>query len=279
MSKKKKKQRPPLPELPAGVGLIDSHCHLDMAAYQNDRQEVIARARAAGVDTIMTIGIDRASSAAAVEIAANTPGVHAAVGVHPHHSAETTDDDYNAIRELARRPEVVAYGEIGLDYVKDYAPAPVQRRHFSRQLGLAKELNLPVIIHDREAHEDCMAILAEHGPYPAGGVMHCFSGGMKLAEEVMDLGFFVSIPGVVTFNKAETMQEVARFVPLERLLVETDGPFLTPVPYRGQRNEPAYVLYTAARIAALRGIELAQLAHAVCTNTNQLFGLDRGERP
>jgi len=273
MSRKKKKNRAPLPDLPAGCYLVDSHCHLDMSAYADDCAEVIARAKQAGVAKVMTIGIDLPSSQAAVALAESYPNIFAGVGVHPHHAAETTDADYDRIYALAAHPKVKAYGEIGLDYVKNYAPEAVQKEHFIRQVELAKELSLPLIIHDREAHDDTMAILRAHAPFAAGGVMHCFSGDISLAKAVIDLGFFLSIPGVVTFNKADTMQQVAREIPLKHLLVETDGPFLSPDPWRGKRNEPAYTLYTAARIAALKGVELAEVAAATTANAETLFGI------
>jgi len=277
---KRKKRRPPLPALPSGANVIDTHCHLDMSAYAEDRRQVIERGFAAGLAAIVTIGIDRPSSEAAVRLAARHDGVYASVGSHPHHAAETSEADYAAIKALASHDKVRAYGEIGLDYVKDYAPRQVQIEHFIRQVRMAKELSLPLIIHDREAHDDTMAILRAHAPYPDGGVMHCFSGDMKLAEAVMALGFHISIPGVVTFNRAETMQEVARHVPLSRLLIETDGPFLTPEPYRGKRNEPAYVLYTAAKIAAIRKMEIRTLAQWTTANARRLFSLeDRCEGP
>ncbi len=170
---------------------------------------------------------------------------------------------------------MVAYGEIGLDYVKNHAPRPAQLDHFRRQIELAKGLDLPLIIHDREAHADVMAGLRAAAPFPRGGVMHCYSGDIKLAAEVVELGFHLSIPGIVTFAKAEVLQEVARTIPLTSMLIETDGPYLAPVPFRGQRNEPAYVLYTAAKVAELRQISIDEVARQTTANAVALFRLDR----
>lgn len=267
----KNAQTAPLPVLAPGTTLIDTHCHLDFPDYQADLEQVLARARDAGVDRIVSVGIDLPTSRAAIELAARHPALFATVGVHPHHVKELAAADYARLRELARHPRVVAYGEIGLDYVKDYSPVASQRDHFSRQVQLAADLALPLIIHDREAHADTMAILREAMPLPADGVMHCFSGDAALAEEVLALGFYISIPGVVTFPKAEAMQEAVRQVPLDRLLLETDGPFLAPVPRRGKRNEPQLLLHTAQKVAALKGIPLDEVARATTANAERLF--------
>jgi len=261
----------PLPE--QAPALIDTHCHLDFPDYQGDLAEVLARAAKVGVAEIITVGIDLATSRKACELAASLPGVYATVGVHPHHVNEMGPDDYPALRELAARPEVVAYGEIGLDYVKEYSPAALQREHFVRQVEIARQAGLPLIIHDREAHADILAILRAAGKLPAGGVMHCFSGDAALAEEVLELGFYISIPGVVTFKSAAVLREAVRRVPLERLLLETDAPFLAPVPVRGKRNEPAFLPYIARRVAEVKGCELEEVAHQTTANAHRLFGI------
>ncbi len=263
----------PLPQLAPDVFVVDSHCHLDMTDYDDCRQ-VVARAAAAGVRYILSVGIDLASSKAAVALAEEFPGVYCSVGIHPHHAVGVEDCQYQELAALARHPKVRAYGEIGLDYARDYAPRDVQIRHFERQVALAKELSLPLIIHDREAHAEVMAILKAAAPLPAAGVMHCYSGDLQLADEAIDLGFLLSIPGVVTFNKALMMHEVVRNVPLESLLVETDGPYLAPDPFRGKRNEPAYVLYTVARIAELRGLSINDVARQTSANAMRLFGME-----
>ena len=269
----KNKKDIPLPVLPEGVEVIDTHCHLDMERYQADLLDVLDRARDAGVRRMLTIGIDLKSSRAAVALAEAHQGVFAAVGVHPHHIADTSEADYLELEKLAAHPRVVAYGEIGMDAVRNYAPLAQQQEHFQRQVEMAKELNLPLIVHDRETHDEIMKVLEAAAPFPAGGVMHCFSGDADLALRVVEMGFYVSIPGVVTFNKAEAMQEAAAAVPLGRLLVETDGPFLAPVPKRGRRNEPAYVLYTAQKVAEIKGVSLEELARQTTVNAEKLFGL------
>ncbi len=273
---KRSKSVPPLPVLPAGLELVDSHCHLDMDEFQGDREAVIARARQAGVGWLITIGIDLASSKRAVALARQQAGLVAAIGVHPQAVAPLAAADYQALAELAAAPEVKAYGEIGLDYVRLYSPKDLQEEHFRRQLRLAKELGLPVIIHDRGAHAELLAILRQEAPLPAGGVMHCFSGNLELARQAMALGLHISIPGVVTFNKARPLQEVACHIPLSRLLLETDAPYLAPVPRRGRRNEPAYLLYTAQKVAELRQIPLAELARTSTENAVRLFNLGPG---
>ncbi|MFA7382187.1 MAG: TatD family hydrolase [Desulfurivibrionaceae bacterium] len=262
-----------LPVTEEGVVLIDTHCHLDFPDYQEDLAEVLSRARQAGVSRIVTVGIDFATSQAAVELAARDVALFATVGVHPHHVRELGAGDYGRLRELAAHPRVVAYGEIGLDYVKEYSPRAMQQEHFARQVDLARKLALPLIIHDREAHADTLAVLRAALPLKAGGVMHCFSGDAAFAEEVLDLGFYISIPGVVTFPKAQVMQEAVRQVPLSRLLLETDGPFLAPVPRRGKRNEPALMLHTALKVAELKEVSLAELAQATTANAERLFRL------
>jgi len=268
-----KKREAPLPCPGNGAILVDTHCHLDMDDYKADLDQVLRRARQAGVTRIITVGIDLASSRQAVALAERHEGVFATVGVHPHNVRELAESSVFAVlRDLCCHEKVVAYGEIGLDYVKDYAPVSLQKEHFFRQVSLARELDLPLVIHDREAHGDIMSVLESLAPFPAGGVMHCFSGDPDLARQVLDLGFFLSIPGVVTFNKAETLHQVVRQTPLSSLLIETDGPFLAPVPMRGRRNEPQLLLYTAQRIAELKGISLEEVARQTTANAEALFG-------
>lgn len=272
--KKIKKARAPIPEIPLGSSLVDSHCHLDMDVYSTDLEAVLKRAQQQGIHSIITIGIDEVSSAAAIEIAKAYPMVKASVGIHPHDVENTDEQSYQRLKTLIteNRAYVVAYGEIGLDYAKLYADAAIQRKVFRKQLQLAKELQLPVIIHDRDAHDDTMEILESNGPYAKGGVMHCFSGDMKLAEKVLALGFHISIPGVVTFKNGQMLQAVVKEVPLESLLIETDGPFLSPVPWRGKRNEPSYLAYTAAAVATLKGTSIQDVAKQTSSNVEKLFG-------
>ncbi|MFN2354189.1 MAG: TatD family hydrolase [Desulfopila sp.] len=283
-----KKTKPPLPVLARTSAntttngaadttyLIDTHCHLDMGAYSDDLEAILRNCFAHGVRSVITIGIDTESSHRAVHLAARFSMVRATVGIHPHDVGGINDADLREISALIERhsDKIVGYGEIGLDYVKKYSPAAVQKNSFSRQLDLAKEHDLPVIIHDREAHGDILDILKAHGPFDKGGVLHCFSGDLQYARQVLDLGFHISIPGIVTFKNATELKDVAANIPLDRLLLETDGPFLAPDPYRGKRNEPLYLLYTAAEIARLRGITLEQMARATTRNAMQLFTLD-----
>lgn len=270
---KLKKPRSPIPRIPHDCFLVDSHCHLDMEAYSPDLEAVLARARCHGIHSIISIGIDEESSAAAIALARTYPMVKASVGIHPHDVKNITNQTYHRLKTLIteNREYVVGYGEIGLDYAKLYADAATQRKVFTEQLPLAKELKLPVIIHDRDAHEDTMKILETNGPYANGGVMHCFSGDIRLAERVLALGFYISIPGVVTFKNGKDLQEVVKKIPLESLIIETDGPFLAPVPWRGKRNEPAYLAYTAAAVATLKKTSTQDVAQQTTKNVEQLF--------
>ena len=271
MTKKKK----PLvyPHLSEGLSLVDTHCHLDMSAYSDDLDQVIGNARAHGIGSIITIGIDPDSSKKAVDIASRHADVYATVGVHPHNVESLDDTVYEELRDLARSEKVVGYGEVGLDYVKEYAPRQLQLHHFEKQVRMAGEIGLPLVVHDREAHDDVLSILRRAAPFPAGGVMHCFSGDADYARAVLDLGFYISIPGVVTFKKAEVLQQAVIETPLESLLVETDGPFLAPEPRRGKRNEPSLVLFTAAKIAELKNTTLDSVAKATTSNAGRLFGI------
>jgi TatD DNase family protein len=255
--------------------LIDSHCHLDMEDYHHDLDAVLAQAYQNRIRAIISVGIDENSSRQAIALAQKYPMVFAAVGIHPHAVGDIQPQTLDILTSLAQknRQQVVAYGEIGLDYAKNYSAPELQRHSFRSQLALAKKLELPVIIHDREAHDDTLRILRDFAPYPQGGVMHCFSGDMKLAEKIVELGFYISIPGVVTFKNAFDLQVVARILPLTALIVETDGPFLAPSPYRGKRNEPSFLLHTAQKIAELRGISMNEVAQQTSANASALFRL------
>ena len=264
----------PLPLLAPGVSLIDTHCHLDMYAPEMAPAEIIAAAHGVGVSTIITVGIDLASSRAAIRLAAEHPGVYATVGIHPHNVADLNEQDYATLASLAAQPGVVAYGEIGLDYAKQYAAIPHQLDHCRRQVRLARDLGLPLVIHDREAHADILAVLTGEGGLPAGGVMHCFSGDRAFADQVLDLGFLISIPGVVTFAKALELQEAVRHIPLDCLVLETDGPFLAPVPHRGRTNFPHLLPYTAQKVAELKGLDLEEVVAATSRNACRLFRIE-----
>ena len=266
------KKQNTVPELPSGTTLFDAHCHLDMARG-GEVDVLVAEAVQAGVTEMLTIGIDPASSRRALEIANRHDGVYASIGIHPHNVSGITESDYDVLRRLAAEAKVVAYGEIGLDFVKRYCPLAEQIKQYERQIRLAKELRLPLIIHDREAHAEIMKELRLAAPFPAGGVMHCFSGDVRLAREVVDLGFHISIPGIVTYPDAAMLQDVARQVSLSALLIETDSPYLAPVPCRGRENRPSHVIFTALKIAELRGISLADVARATTANSRKLFGI------
>ena len=231
--------------------LIDTHTHLDDARYDSDREAMIARARDAGVEAFVTIGCDLATSRAAIGLADRYPFVYASIGVHPHEVKHIGDMWYDEFRRLAMHKKVVAYGEIGLDYHYNHSSPKDQRNRFREQVALARELKLPVIIHTREAQEDTIAILKEEKASDVGGVFHCFSGDAWLAKDALDLGFYLSFSGVLTFQNAAVLREIAKTVPLDRLLIETDCPYLTPVPHRGKRNEPAYVSLVAGQLAQI----------------------------
>lgn len=264
-----------LPQLTKDAFLVDSHCHLDMTAYENDLDIILEQALHNHIRAIITVGIDEKSSRQAVSLAKKHHMVKATIGIHPHDVTHIQPHDLDTLAALTEenRDHIVAYGEIGLDYAKNYAPPDTQRRLFRSQLALAKDLELPVIIHDRDAHNDTLRILQDAAPFKHGGVMHCFSGDVPLARQVLELGFNISIPGVVTFNNASALQEVARLIPLASLLLETDGPYLSPAPMRGKRNEPKFLLHTAKKVADLREISLNEVAIQTSVNAIKLFRL------
>ncbi len=259
-----------------GPHLVDTHTHLDDPDFDPDRAEVIARALSNGVVAIISVGAGLASSRAAVSLAEKQPAIYAAVGVHPH-EARTLDRAGQAeLRALARHPQVVAIGETGLDYYRDLSPRNVQRQVFEAHLALAHELDKPVIVHDREAHHDVMTILRRSGGRAGGkvGVLHCFSGNLDMAQEAIELGFYISIAGPVTFLNAHRLAEKVRRLPLERLLIETDCPYLAPHPHRGKRNEPAHVRLVAEALAKLKDMSLQEVAAITTDNARALFSLN-----
>lgn len=251
--------------------LFDTHAHLEGEEYDADREEMIARARSAGVVHIVNVGYDLESSRRSVRLAEEYDLIYAAVGIHPHDAAAAGSGYLEELEEMAAHPRVVALGEMGLDYYRDLSPRPVQQRVFREQLALARELDLPIIIHDRDAHGDLMKILRENPPGPAGGVMHCYSGSWEMARECLALGLYISFAGPVTYPNARRLKELVSLVPLDRLLIETDAPYLSPVPYRGKRNEPAYLACTAEEIARLRGLKTDDLAKICTENGRKLF--------
>ena len=258
---------------------IDSHAHIDGPEYDVDRDEVIERARAAGVSTILNIGTGDPHSGSlerAVAVADKYEGVYAAVGVHPHDAKLFDEYAAERIRKLIRQsPRVIALGEIGLDFHYDHSPRDVQRSVFVKQLRMAREEEVPVIIHSRSADDETVEILrAEWSDVGCLGIMHCFGGTPQMAESVLELGFFISFAGNVTFKNAEGLRDAARIVPLDRLLIETDCPYLTPVPFRGRRNEPAHVVEVARCLAELHGIEIEEIGRITTKNFVRSFGLD-----
>ena len=256
---------------------IDSHAHVDGQEFDRDRAEVIKRARDAGVSTILNVGTGDPHSGAlerAVELAEQHEGIYTAIGTHPHDAKLYDDKAEETIRSLIEQSSrVIAWGEIGLDFHYDHSPRDVQREVFRRQLRAARTASLPVIVHTREAEEDTIEILrSEWTGSELPGVMHCFSGSARLAEQCIELGFLISFSGIVTFKKAEVSRAVARDVPIERLLMETDCPYLAPVPYRGKRNEPAYVIEVARCLAELKGMSMDEIARVTSDNFRATFG-------
>ncbi len=251
--------------------LFDTHAHLNDEMFNEDRDEMILRARQAGVALIVNVGYSLASSRDSINLADRYDIIYAAVGIHPHDAAEAGPGYIEELEEMAAHPRVVAIGEIGLDYYRDLSPRPVQRRVFSEQMALAKKLEKPIIIHDRDAHGDLMDMLRREKLGPAGGVMHCYSGSWEMARECLAMGFYISIAGPVTYSNAARLKDVAARVPRDRLLIETDAPYLTPAPYRGKRNEPAHILYTAEEIARLREMEIEDLGKMCAENGRRLF--------
>ena len=257
--------------------LIDTHAHLDFPELSTDLRHVLQRAREAGVRTIITIGIDIQSSRRAVAIAQAHDRIHAVVGIHPHDAFILDDESLDVLRTLLRRDRVVAVGEAGLDYYRNRQPRPIQQQCLRRQIELACEVKRPMVFHVREAFDDFFEIVTPLRSLLEPSVLHCFSGSWEVAARALDMGFYLSIPGTVTFSKAETLQEVVRRAPMERLLLETDAPYLAPVPYRGKVNEPAYVAHTAAKVAGLRGISLEEVARHTSMNALRVFGIPDGE--
>lgn len=256
-----------------GETFIDSHCHLHMKAFDKDRTWVIQNAKAAGVSKIVNIGIDIQSSKEGLAIAENYDNVYTTAGIHPHEAKTLDTSTLDKLRDLAESPYVAAIGEIGLDYFYMHSLQSVQQEAFRKQLALAGELFLPVVIHSRDAEEDTLSILKE-APKDLKGVLHCYTGSMKMAEHALAMGFFLSFSGIVTFESADAIREIVKIVPDDKLLIETDAPYLTPHPERGKRNEPAFLIRTAEVISKLRGISLTDLARITSGNTKKFFNIE-----
>ncbi|MDW8103798.1 MAG: TatD family hydrolase [Armatimonadota bacterium] len=249
----------------------DTHCHLNHPHFAQDAAQVWRRARDAGVCCAIIVGYDLPSSQSATQVAAQMEGCFASVGIHPHDATQCDDNALLRLEQLTTHPRVVALGEIGLDYYRNLSPKEVQQQAFVQQLQLALQQRLPVIIHCRDAYDDLLNILAQ---YPLRGVLHCFSGDLHHAHRAVEMGWYLGIGGVVTFQNAHTLREVVRQVPVERLLLETDAPYLAPMPHRGKRNEPAYIPLIAQAVAALKGLSPESLAQVTTQNARLLFSLD-----
>ena len=256
--------------------LIDSHAHLDMRDYDQDREEVIERALQGGLSRIITIGIDFNSSVAALKLAKKHAQIFSTIGFHPHDAKHANPRKLQELARLSAEPKVVAWGEMGLDFFHRHSEPRIQMEIFELQLDLALDGDKPVIIHSRDAHEEVLAVLKKHKKTNLRGVIHCFSGDYDLAVRFIDLGFHISFPGVVTFPKAIQARDAAARLPLEKLLVETDAPFLAPIPFRGKRNEPLYVTHTAQKIAELRQMPYETFCLQTTENTKKLFKLSSG---
>jgi len=261
--------------------MIDTHAHVDMDSYDEDREETIQRARDSGVKYMVNIGCDIESSERSVELTERYDFIYATAGVHPHDTKNIHGDTYDQLRILLDHPKVIALGEIGLDYFKNYSPPDLQKEHFRKQVELALELNKPLIIHSRDANEDIVAILSDYykDANQRSGIFHCFSGDQELADAALSMGFYISFSGSVTFKNAENLREVAKTIPADRLLAETDCPYMAPVPMRGKRNEPSFVNHTAERLAEVRGLKLDDVQRTMELNFFDLFGIGEQAKP
>ena len=252
--------------------LVDSHAHLDGKQFADDLDETIDRATSYGISNILTIGCDIESSKRSISIAEKYEQIFAAVGVHPHDAKEINTESLKILGSMLRHPKVVALGEIGLDFYRDRSPRDIQRSAFRKQIQLAKEMGKPIIIHDRDAHEEVIQILREENSSEVGGVLHCFSGDLRMARQCLDLGFYLSFTGTITYPKNEETRDIIKAIPIERILVETDCPYLSPQKFRGKRNEPAYVRYTAEKIAEIKKLSIDNVAQITSRNCHDLFG-------
>lgn len=253
--------------------LFDTHAHLNAEQFESDLSEVIERAQKEGVGSMVIVGFDRPTINRAMELVNQYDFMYACVGWHPVDAIDMTDEDLVWIEELSNHPKVVAIGEMGLDYHWDKSPKEVQKDVFRKQIRLAKKVNLPIVIHNREATADIVEILREEGAEEVGGIMHCFSGSVEVAKECLQMNFYISLGGPVTFKNAKKPKEVAEAVPLDKLLIETDCPYLAPHPYRGKRNEPSYVKLVAEQIAEIKGVSYEEVALKTTANAKKIFGI------
>jgi len=253
--------------------LIDSHAHIQGKEYANEVDAIIGRAREAGVEKIIAVGGagDMSSNTEAIALAASYPNVYATVGMHPHDAKDVGDEEFRKLKELTVQSKVIAVGETGLDYYYNHSPHDVQRRVFIQFIHMARETGLPIVVHERDAAKDAAELLRSEGAAELRGVIHCFTGNYEAARAYLDLGFYLSFTGIITFKNAEPLRDVVRNVPLDRMLVETDSPYLTPVPHRGKRNEPAFVRFVAETVAKVKTVSLEDVARATTSNVHELF--------
>ncbi|MFJ7640568.1 MULTISPECIES: TatD family hydrolase [unclassified Peribacillus] len=254
--------------------LFDTHVHVNAEQFNEDLEEVIERAQEAGVKNMVVVGFDRPTITRAMELVEIYDFMFAAIGWHPVDAIDMTEEDLQWIEELSAHPKIVAIGEMGLDYHWDKSPKEIQKEVFRKQIRLAKKVKLPIIIHNREATADIVSILKEEGASEVGGIMHCFSGSAETALECIDMNFYISLGGPVTFKNAKKPKEVAAAVPLDRLLIETDCPYLAPHPFRGKRNEPSYVKLVAEQIADIKQLSVEEVSQATTSNAKKLFGIN-----
>jgi len=261
---------------------VDSHAHLEMEQFNADREQVMARAQAAGVKTILAIGSGTGPGSldCAIQLAAKFDFLYATIGIHPHEAKLAADPDFAEMEQLARHPKVIAWGEIGLDYFYDHSPRDTQQHVFTRQMELARAAKLPTVIHCRpsdgsdDAWHDCLGLIRQHwAPTGLGGILHCFTGNTSQAQQALDMGFMISFSGNITFPKAQTIRDAAKEVPLDRILIETDSPFLAPVPHRGKRNEPSFVVETARKLAEIRSLTPDETGQLTAENFYRFFHL------
>jgi len=255
--------------------LFDTHAHYDDNKYDEDRYEVIQRAHESGVSYILNASSSPSSVYESIALAEKFDFVYAAVGIHPHNAEEVTDKLLETLAELSEHKKVVAIGEIGLDYYYDFSPRDIQQKWFAKQIQLAREVGLPIIIHNRDSHEDVLRIMKNENAKSVGGILHCYSGSVEMAREILDNNFYISVGGPVTFKNARKVIEVVKYVPSDRLLIETDSPYLTPEPLRGKRNESSYVRYVAEKIAQIKGVDFEEIARATTENAKRLFKINQ----
>lgn len=262
------------------LGLIDSHAHIQAKEYAGEIEAIIGRAREVGVGQIIVVGGagEMSSNAAAVALAESYANLYATVGMHPHDAKQVHEEELRQLRKLSAHPKVVAVGETGLDYYYNHSPREVQRQVFAQFISLADETELPLVVHERDAAHEAAELLRGEAKGKVPGVIHCFTGDYIAARNYLDLGFYLSFTGIITFKNAEPLREVVKKVPLDRMLVETDSPYLTPVPHRGKRNEPAYVRLVAETVAQIKGISLDEVAYTTTRNVRELFRIKEAGR-